>query len=739
MNHYSIHKIFVIVFCLCIWTPAKTQNSVSSLPSDTLAKVGTTVITARDLIERIELMPWPEKEKPREHDSSKVKALNSIIAERMLAIEGKQLNVGNDEVAQLKMRAMEKLFVRDELFKREVKEKVTISEEEISDGLGKFEWELHIVAVGVKDRFAGDSLYRMLRRNRDLASTLQQYPAGFVTAVETVKVNFGGLDTSFEKEVYALGKKKFSKPFISQSYGWTVAVPLERTSNPVYEKMALEDRRHRVDESIRRKKERAIAEQYFNALLIPQKAKADSVVFKKFARGLRTLLLRDSTAHKRSGVFAVTSEDVDELLTIFAPELKENFIEMEDKAMTFGEVIEAFRPERFGFPSLDMSRFEISLNGFVRTVVQSELVAREGFRQNLQYSERVRHDLGLWSNYWVSRYFMWSLSDTVRVNEQELVNTMMENLPMLGDIYRVNVQEILCDSMTTVQRVFESLAKGMSLDSLARKYSKRRAWAAAGGVSGYFPLSQHPELGCRAILADTGLLIGPVKLPEGYSVFKVLGKKRISAGEYSEVDSLSISNRAALSLVGDVYRVNVQEILCDSLRTMQRVVELHAKGVSLDSLARKYSKRGAWAAAGGVSGYFLLSQHPELGRRAILADTGLLIGPVKLPEGYSVFKVLGKKRIGIEEYPEVDSLRMNIRMNLTAKKRQQSMNVYLASLAQKYSVEIYYRNLKAVEIQPANMFTRRVIGFGGVITAAPMLYPNWEWVKEWHEGGKILP
>ena len=67
------------------------------------------------------------------------------------------------------------------------------------------------------------------------------------------------------------------------------------------------------------------------------------------------------------------------------------------------------------------------------------------------------------------------------------------------------------------------------------------------------------------------------------------------------------------------------------------------------------------------------------------------------------------------------------------------MNGYLANLAQKYSVEIYYRNLKAVEIQPANMFTRRVIGFGGVITAAPMLYPNWEWVNEWRKSGKILP
>ena len=616
-----MQKLFAILTLLTICPVAEAQKTAPSLPADTLAIVGTSVITGRDLVERIELMPWPEKEKPREHDSSKVKALNSIIAERMLAMEGRQLHIGDDESAQLKMKAMEKLFVRDELFRRKVKDEVNISEEDIRDGLAKFAWELHVVAVGVKDQSAGDSLYRMLRRTSDLASALKRYPAGFVTAVETVKVNYGGLDTLFEKEAYAIGKKKFSKPFISYAYGWVVAVLLERTSNPVYEKMAWTDRRHRVDESIRRKREAALASEYYASILVPQKANADSAVFHLFARGLRSLLLRDSAAHKRSGLFAVASEDVDELLLSFAPELKRNFVEIGDKAMTFGEVIEAFRTERFGFPSLDIGRFETSLNSFIRTVVQLELVAREGFRQNLQYSEHVRHDLEVWSGYWTSRYLMWRLIDTVRANEDELMTVMMETLPVIGNVYRVNVQEVLCDSMTTVQRVFESLAQGVTLDSLARKFSKRGAWAEAGGVSGYFPLSQHPELGARAILADTALLIGPVKLPEGYSIFKVLGKKRTSIGKY----------------------------------------------------------------------------------------------------------------------PEPDSLRINIKTNLTARKRQQSLNGYLANLAQKYSVEIYYRNLKAVEIQPANMFTRRVIGFGGVITAAPMLYPNWEWVDEWRRNGKVLP
>ena len=67
------------------------------------------------------------------------------------------------------------------------------------------------------------------------------------------------------------------------------------------------------------------------------------------------------------------------------------------------------------------------------------------------------------------------------------------------------------------------------------------------------------------------------------------------------------------------------------------------------------------------------------------------------------------------------------------------MSAYVADLAKTYSIDIRYDRLNAVKIQPANMFTRRMIGFGGIITGAPMLYPNWEWMSNYRNGNSILP
>ncbi len=597
------------------------QKTAPPLPMDTLARVGSSVITGRDLIERIELMPWEGKENPAQHDSSKIKALNSLVAERLLAMEGKHLNIGSDHQTELKIRNMEKMFVRDELFKREVKQKVSVSEHEIRIGLAKFAWQLHIAAIAVKSRTDGDSLVRMLNKNIPLAKIITVIRPTFITAVETVQVNFGGLDTLFENEVYAIGKKKFSKPFISSTYGWTVALIIDRGTNPVYEKMNSADRRIRVDETVRLRKENIVARRFFAAILSPQKAKTDSVLFFALAKQLRAIIIQDSTRHLNKGIFGVTSDDVDHLMIVFNSDLQKAFVELNDRPLSFGEAIEAMRNLRLGFPSLDENSFIRALNYHLRIIIESELMSREGYRQNLQYSESVQRDVHSWSNYWISRYLQWRVNDSVTVSNDELLEGLRASLSGIGNAYEVNVQEVLCDSLTTAMHVWDEYSRGTTLSDLAKIYSQRSEWKERGGVSNFFPLSKNPEITLRAFLADTGTIIGPIKTKEGYSLFKVLGKRSI----------------------------------------------------------------------------------------------------------------------GAEHMPPIDSIHINIKNNLLGKKRERSMSAYVASLAKNYSIDIRHKKLMAISIQPANMYTRRMIGFGGVITATPILYPNWQWMNEFRNAENLIP
>jgi len=425
-------KHFITLSILAgLWMPLAAQKVVPALSTNVLARVGGSVITAKDLIERIELMPWPEKEQPDRHDSAKVKALNSLIAERLLAIEGKQQRVGSDEGARAKVQGMEKLFVRDELYKREVRQKITVSEEEIRDGLAKFAWQLHVTAIALTDESAADSLHRMLRRNPSQAAALKAFPARFVTAVETVQVNFGGLDTAFENNAYAIGRKKFSKPFQCPTYGWTIAMLQDRGTNPVAEKMSAGDRRYRVDEMLRNAKEAPIGRRFIASVLVSQKATVDSVAFERLADVLYEMISKDPERHYTKGVYGLTPEDFDASAAALASDLRREFVQMNDRPMTLGEGLESLRHLRLGFPSLEAKKFKGSLNGHVRFVVETELLAREGYRRNLQHAENVKRDVDIWSNYWSSRYLKWNIDDSVRVSQEELLEAVKRNMQVL--------------------------------------------------------------------------------------------------------------------------------------------------------------------------------------------------------------------------------------------------------------------------------------------------------------------
>ncbi len=67
------------------------------------------------------------------------------------------------------------------------------------------------------------------------------------------------------------------------------------------------------------------------------------------------------------------------------------------------------------------------------------------------------------------------------------------------------------------------------------------------------------------------------------------------------------------------------------------------------------------------------------------------------------------------------------------------MDKYIARLAREQNVSIDYDRLKKVQIKPIQMFTRRYIGFGGIMTAVPLLRFQWDWMKEYERISRVLP
>jgi hypothetical protein len=403
--------------------------------------------------------------------------------------------------------------------------------------------------------------------------------------------------------------------------GWVLLVLVDSGPNPASNAQSISDRMIAVRNTLQRRKSQEKGIRYMASVLERRRAEADRAVLGLLGKSLFAIILSDTTAHRIDGRFMVTPGEVDRLEGMLRGDLSRVLVAMPGGGLTLGAAIQAFRFEPFTSPSLGRRTFAYVLNESVKRIVREEFLARDGYGKNLQASPAVKHDVASWRDNWLSHMMQAEITGGGDPTEEEEIRGLIEYARLLSPAYEVNVREIFTDSLPGAARYREMLLAGDDMASLARSVSKRPGWAARGGESGYFHVRSFPDLGVRALLADSGQLVGPVGLPGGYSLFRVLGK-RLPGGD---------------------------------------------NGVTVDSL-----------------------------RRAL------------------------RDAIGSE-------------------RRQKGLDRFIAGLAEKFGVKMHEERLRDVTVFSHSMFTRRYIGFGGMMNAAPLLEPEWGWVEQYRRSRNQVP
>ena len=521
-----IYRVVLILSISSFLYGLSRSQDRAVIPQDTLARVGLSAITAHDLLERLELGPFPGKDKPSRFDSVKVKALLSLIAEKVLANEAIRTSISENGVSKLMHHELENLFIRDELFKREVETNATPTPAEVTTGMYRLRWKLKVIAFLVRSEVEGKALVRRLRENKT-KNILQGLRRDLFTEVDTIVIRFGGPDSAYENAAYSLRQTRVTQPFYSQNLGWSVLYLLEKAVNPESAKMTLDERSRNVEKTLKERHEQELGERYTLAVLSAKSAVADSNILNILANSIIELRREiEPKYYQRNGGYMITSEMVDVLIERLKPFLDTTFIAIHEGNMTLGELLEMFRYENFISKSLDGFSFKWELNEEVKHLVGNELLAREGRRQLLQNSTPVQHDMARWNSFWSARQLYYAVRDSVHVTNEDIMEYLLKTKEYFGRSYEVNVREILTHTLETATRVINEVQRGKSMEVLVPQYSMRAEWVKNGGESGYFIIVQHPEIGFRALFAEPGKLIGPVRLDEGYSIFTVLGKRR---------------------------------------------------------------------------------------------------------------------------------------------------------------------------------------------------------------------
>ena len=601
-----------MVFCAAlVILPLKAQPSRVG-GGDTLAMVGNEPVTLQELRERVELMPWEGNIREKDPTKALRYALESLVAEKLLARDAAERDLPDDGRTVRMRSTLERMFVRDEMYLRDVRRNVQVDDEEIEEGLRRYVRKLHLVAFRPVNEERAKALSDVWNAcggdGPEVAAELARHPA----KRDTVFVGFGSIDPAMENAAYAL--KQFglcSGPVHSSVFGLLVVSVIGEAVDSAAASQPIPDRARAVEQIIRQRKEHVVQGRIIDRLLGGRSMEADSVEFLHVAKRLREIMLSDTVARAGGRGYRYLPDDVYELVTEFGSDLAKPMVRGSFGMISLGEFLDALYYYDFWFPSLRPKSFAVSFFEIVRAMTEARLIADEGYRRGIQNAAEVQNDVRKWANYWRARAVTAAIGDTVHVPEEHLPYVFWRN-------DRVRVEACL--------------------------------------------------------------------------------------------------------------EVNVREVHSRDADTLRSVLQRVAGGLAPLAAAASYSRDADWGRR-GESGFLLLGTNPSFLGHALLPDSGKWSEPFPAERGVSSLQLLG-----LRWRPAPDSLRALLeraRERLRLKFKDAAMHRYVAGLATRTGVRIFYDRLTQADVLHMNVFTRRQIGFGGRINAAPVLMPEWEWVGEW--------
>lgn len=520
-------KIQHLVCILTLFLTTVISNSAQSSNNDkVLAAVGEIKITESEFLERFELTPQFGSHRKRLIDISKLDFLYTLIAEKLWALEAKNENLDQEKSYQTAVNSIEKMFVRDALYRTEILDKINISDEEFIDGKLKYSLDLFINFVFTEQKNDIDKLYNLLESGIPFDTLLSVRPE-LNEQTEPIKVSFGDMQEYIEDSLYKLKPNNYTSP-IDAPEGWYIFYLKDKLAKLNMSQADITEINKKVESIIRKRKESEFYTKFMAEFFKDKKVDADGNLVAALANKTAQIFEDKFKNFNKaeSDLIRLEAEDVLNLFDYFGEdELKKPFIKFEVNPITLEQFIRELIFDGFYTEFQSKEQIRYLVDSRIRKYIRMELLAREGLKRGLNFLPEVKHNLKMWQDNYLFSISTNQLQDTVSVSDSLVKNYYNQIYTENKTPTLVNVAEILTDSLEIVNFVLKEVENGTGFKDLARDFNKREWTKPTDGEYGFFPVNLHGEIGRIAAEMNIGEVYGPIKVKEGYSIIKLLDKK----------------------------------------------------------------------------------------------------------------------------------------------------------------------------------------------------------------------
>ena len=517
MKNY-LCKIYICLTLIAVFTfqiSAQQKNEI-------LAKAGSVVISKDEFYKRYEFTPHLKTKTARDLESTKRDLLLTMIGEKLLAQSAIAEKIDKSRDYLIMMQYLRNIYLRDALYKIEVKDKVVLPDSDVKIGRKRILKTLKSKFIFSAEEKESRSLYSSLMNGASFDSLLQTRPEKDEQN-ESEEITFGTMNKKLEDVIFDLMPGDITPP-VKLAEGWYICKVYSVT-----EKKFLEDQDKRnVDKVISGRIEDDLYEAFYKKFFKGVNVTADRSLFELLLKTVSNYVNENKILfkEKRNNKFRLVEKDV----YAFKPKmpaasLDSVFIKTSENPITLSQFLDYFMLQGFELERLDEAYIRNRLNSFVKTFIQNELLAREALKRGYDKLPDVAVDLKSWSDFYLSRLMMKNAYTEDPVSDEEARAFFIKSSGSVPQDDKVKIAEILVNDLQVVEKILNELDKGKDFKELAKKYTLRDSVRNKGGVFDYFSINENGEIGKAAARMKVGDIFGPIKTAEGYSIIKLLDKK----------------------------------------------------------------------------------------------------------------------------------------------------------------------------------------------------------------------
>lgn len=481
-----------------------------------IAKIGNIEISKQEFQERYELTPFLGKEIRADASALKNEVLYSLIAEKLFSLKAQDMNIDTSEIAARTLAGYKKMFVRDALYKKEIRQRAARTADSLlTIYIGKAS-EVWFTYIFTQDEQQINNIYALLQKGVPFDSV---YTA-FASSKDTLKTRVGEHDPVVEEEIFSKPEKAYTKPMFMEN-GWYVLKIIKKI-NPVLTQISgwEEDYKH-IKQIAQQRAEDIYYKRYMVNFFKDKIIKADGNLLKIFADKVDEIL-KEKAQTRKSDTDRVYITNIDLIKIenqIGSDKLNSVYLDLNNKPVTLKDFIMYFRFEPIAAADIDPESVLDMLNSKTRHFIEQELLAEEGFKEGLDKLPSVEYSYRMWRDNYYFYLLQNMFNDSTAVSDKEVLDYYSSGQKQDKPGVEIKISRISVDSLETIEKILDEIDNGKSFESLAVNYSGENS------TQGFAPSASFGEIGRISESMKPGEVYGPIQTGDKYTLFKLLERK----------------------------------------------------------------------------------------------------------------------------------------------------------------------------------------------------------------------